>query len=130
MVLIKKMFFFSLYINSKNAEKEPSWYWIIKEFKESYEFHTYSQPRAILLIQHSKECYIATFGNSFYLADKYCDKNFAFSVARRLEIKDKNTISKLNERLQKNISIEGKIIISELSIVGVNEIFAMYGLME
>ena len=49
----------------------------------------YKSPRAILFIEkvcdESEDIYAATFGSSFFKVDKYCDRDFGFKFAARME---------------------------------------------
>ena len=46
--------------------------------------------------------YVATFGPSFYLVEKYCDRNFAFNIARKFEYEKVKSTSIANPNSNKN----------------------------
>ena len=82
-------FKFTLYLcEAKQSNDEISWNWLLNEFDES-PLYVYKSPRAILFIEkvcdESEDIYAATFGSSFFKVDKYCDRDFGFKFAARME---------------------------------------------
>lgn len=79
----------TLYLYKPNqSNDEISWNWLLHEFDEPL-LYVYKSPKAILLIEEtrdeSEEIYAVTFGSSFFKADKYCDRDFGFKFAARIE---------------------------------------------
>ena len=82
-------FKFTLYLcEAKQSNDEISWNWLLNEFDES-PLYVYKSPRAILFIEkvcdEREDIYAATFGSSFFKVDKYCDRDFGFKFAARME---------------------------------------------
>ena len=82
-------FKFTLYLcEAKKSNDEISWNWLLNEFDES-PLYVYKSPRAILFIEkvcdEREDIYAATFGSSFFKVDKYCDRDFGFKFAARME---------------------------------------------
>ena len=74
--------FYYLFFEEKNP---VSWEWVFKEFKVSIPT-VQRGPRGIVIIENPIKdlTYAVTFGMSFFLIDKYCDKDFGFEYACRI----------------------------------------------
>ena len=108
----------SLYIvNPKQSNKEISWNWLLDEFDEP-SINIYKAPKAILIIDEirdeSEEIYAVTFGNSFFKVDKYCDRDFGFKFAARIEFSNIKTTTLTSPNLKKNKTINTYIDYNEL----------------
>lgn len=66
------------------ADKQLSWNWLLNEFEESI-FKYKPNPKAVLTIIKDCEIYVITFGSTYFLVDKFCDRKFAFEFAKRSE---------------------------------------------
>ena len=71
-------------VNEKEEKKVP-WEWVLREFKTNEVFNV-PNPKSVLLIKKGKNAYAVTFGYSFFLVDKYCDDDFGFDFARKVEL--------------------------------------------
>lgn len=95
---------FSFYKSEEKIDKEISWNWILSEFNLPSLTHK-TQPKAVLVIEHNCDMYALTFGSAFFLVDKFCDRNFAFNIARRMEYKEIKTTTLLSPNMQRNKNI-------------------------
>lgn len=82
---------------STNLEKKPiSWNWVLEEFNQE-SVQLYSSPKAVILIEKSNGIsYVVAFGHSYFLVDKYCDRDFGFSLARKIEFGEIRTTTLSN----------------------------------
>ena len=90
-----------------------SWNWVLNAFNIDPE-SAISNPRAIILIEKGDECYAVTFGYSFFLADKYCDRNFGFEFIRRTPLKEIKTTTLTTPNAKRNKTVNTYINYSEL----------------
>ncbi|MEK5175533.1 DUF6119 family protein [Heyndrickxia sp. FSL W8-0496] len=102
--IVNEIFNLSLYVSSPQEEKEINWNWLLNAFNQEIKT-TLPNPKAILLIRHNDYFYSVTFGFSYFLVDKYCDRNFAFNFARKLNYKEVKTTALTTPNSQKNKSI-------------------------
>lgn len=103
-----------LYLSVPDEEKSISWNWVLRAFnKES--ITAIPSPKAVLVIEHNYETiYAITFGHSFFLVDKYCDRNFGFSFGRKLEYEEIKTTTLTTPGLRRNKVVNTYINYSEL----------------
>lgn len=77
-------FEFALYSFIPNTTKELKWNWIFKLFDEP-DIKSTSSPKAVLLVKKDEDhVYAITFGYSFFLVDKFAEKDFGFTFARKI----------------------------------------------
>lgn len=100
----KEIFELTLYVSSPKVQKEIPWNWILNAFKQDMKT-TLPNPKAVLLVRYRNEYYSVTFGLSYFLVDKYCDRNFAFNFARKLDYKEVKTTALTTPNSQRNKSI-------------------------
>ena len=93
------------FLNDKSIDKNPEWLWIAQEFSDE-EIKYLSNPKAILLITYKKECYVYSLGSSYHVVDKYCDRDFAFKCARKLEYVDIKLSSTVSPHSNNNKRID------------------------
>lgn len=80
-----KTYEFQLYISEPQGKRTVPWNWVMAAFDED-DIEVVKSPSALLRIKApSGNTYAVTFSHSFFLADKYADREFAFNFARRLE---------------------------------------------
>ena len=101
------------YLNNKSTDKDPEWLWIAKKFSNN-EIKYLSNPKAILLVKYRKEYYIYSLGSSFHIVDKYCDRDFAFRCARKLEYIDIKLASTVSPHSKNNKRIDSFVNNNEL----------------
>lgn len=100
----EEKYIFSLFIMNEETDKEIGWNWILNEFDQS-NLSVKTQPKAVLSIEYDDEMYAVTFGSSFFLVDKFCDRNFAFEFARRMKFLEIKTTTLLSPNMQKNKNV-------------------------
>lgn len=103
--LIFKM---SLYMPHQLATNEVCWNWILTAFEQPPVYNQ-SNHRAILLIEKDEYVYAITFGTTYFIVDKYCDRNFAFTFARKLDYKGIRTTALTSPNSQRNKVINSYI---------------------
>ena len=60
------------------------------------------QPKGVLYVEINDNIYAATFGSAFNKAEKFCDRNFAFKVARKFKYEKIKSTSLSNPNSNKN----------------------------
>ena len=103
----------SLYVSDEQSKKEVSWNWLMDEF-ELEKITISANPRAVLTIAKNNIVYAITFGFSYFFVDKFCDRNFAFNFARKIEFKEIKTTALSSPNTQRNKTINTYINYNEL----------------
>lgn len=108
----------TLYLEAPQQSKEViSWNWILTEWNEKT-FKTYKAPKAVLLIEETvgvgKQTYAVTFGSSFFRIDKFCDRDFGFNFARRMEYTNVKTTTLTAPNLKRNKTVNTYINYNDL----------------
>lgn len=98
----------SLYIYNEPIEKEINWSWLLAEFGAPT-INVLKQSWAILLIESTTNKYALTFGNAFYYVDKFCDRDFAFKLARKFKYKKVNMTTQSAPNTNKSKTITSYI---------------------
>lgn len=104
---------FSLYKSKESDAKNVNWEWILMEFSDDI-LQTITQPKAVVVIEYKSDLYALTFGHSYFLVDKFCDRNFAFSFARKMDYKEIKTTALTSPNSQRNKTINTYIDYSNL----------------
>ena len=92
---------FQLFVKQPNEKDISNWNWIAQEF----DFDTVmvnKYPSGILMIYKEDKIYAVSFGNAFFTIDRYCDYNFAFEFAKRIDYKTVNTSALIVPQSRKN----------------------------
>ena len=107
-------FDFALYTKCENTKKTIKWTWILNAFgMTSITLDT--SPQAVLLAQNkSGPLYAITYGHAFFLVDKYCDRDFGFSVARKMDFDEIKTTTLTTPNSKRNKTVNTYIDYSEL----------------
>ena len=105
-------FDFCLYVDTQQNSKNVSWNWISDFFEVSINEVT-SSPRAVLVVEYNdnenQSTYAVTFGNSFFIVDKYCDTDFGFNFARKVKFKGIKTTTSIIPSSKRNKTISSYI---------------------
>lgn len=97
----KNVYTVGTYINVPEERKPLEWQWLLDEY--DYEIEgLVSSPRAVLLIENLESTYAITYGLSYFVVDKYCDIDFAFDFARRINFKQIKTTTLTAPNAQRN----------------------------
>jgi uncharacterized protein (TIGR04141 family) len=91
----------SLYISQPTEEKDINWNWLLREFGADI-IRSLPNPKSVLLIEKDDIAYAVTFGAAYFIVDKYCDRNFAFNFARKVEYKEIKTTALTAPNSQRN----------------------------
>lgn len=91
----------TLYISQPTEEKDVNWNWLLREFNVD-EIKSLPNPKSVLLIEKEDVAYAATFGFSYFIVDKYCDRSFAFNFARKIDYKEIRTTALTTPNSQRN----------------------------
>ena len=95
----------TLYLDRVEERKDISWNWVLDEFGEQ-EIQVASSPKAVILVERDNGAeYVVTFGHSFFLVDKYCDGDFGFDFARRLEYEEIKTTTLTTPSSRRNKTV-------------------------
>ena len=72
-------FGFTLYFAQGTEEKNLSWNWLLRTFGEE-NVSSKSAPNAVRLIEKNGDIlYAMSYGHSYFLIDRYCDREFGFT---------------------------------------------------
>lgn len=85
-----------------------NWQFVLNEFGYNTVL-LQKQPKGFVSIEYNNNIYVASFGNSYFLIEKYCDKTFAFAVARKFEYEKIKSTSIANPNSNKNKVISSYI---------------------
>ncbi len=80
-----------IYLCESTERKCLEWQWVLDEFEYKIDTIGQSMPKALLVIEKQEELYCVSFGASYFLADSFCDTDFAFNFARRITFKNIKT---------------------------------------
>ena len=102
------------YVYVTNERKIPEWKWILDEYDFDLE-GIVGSPRAILVIENMDTMYAITYGFAYFIVDKYCDIDFAFDFARRIEFKQIKTTTLTAPNAQRNKMINVYLNYNDIS---------------
>lgn len=120
----EKEYQIELFLSSPSKNKLASWdAWVVKPFDKSKEAYIQPASSAVLLIKFNNINYAATFGSAFFLIDKYCNRDFGFSIGRKLSFDGIKTTTINTPGSIRNKSINSFIDTSQL-IIDSGESFA------
>lgn len=92
----------SIYLQEDSPNpKELSWKWVLDSFGLTIEDKRTS-PKAIVLFESDLGCYAATFGASYFLVNEYCNRDYPFNIARRIELKKVKTTTLNSQSTTRN----------------------------
>ncbi|MBA4686350.1 MAG: TIGR04141 family sporadically distributed protein [Candidatus Galacturonibacter soehngenii] len=104
----------TLFTSDNQSSKELAWNWVLKEFNQP-EINYVTTPKAVMLIEKEDETtYAITFGQAFFMVDAYCDKDFGFNFARKIEFKEIKTTTLTSPNLRRNKIVNTYINYTEL----------------
>lgn len=104
----------TLYYSRPEQQRDISWNWVLEEFGEKM-VQISQIPKAVILVEcEDKSIYAVSFGHSFFVVDKYCDRDFGFEFARRLKYKEIKTTTLTNPNSRRNKTVNTYINYSEL----------------
>lgn len=104
----------TLYVSYLDETKEISWNWVLQEFnQQSIEIPV--MPKSVIVIESQEEkTYAITFGHSYFLVDKFCDRDFGFNFARKISYDEIKTTTLTTPNSRRNKTINTYINYSEL----------------
>lgn len=103
----------TLYLSRPQQAKDVDWHWIFDEFNVEAVTCT-PNPKSVILIETEETNYVVTFGYSYFFVDKYCDRNFGFDFARRIQLSEVKTTSLTSPHSRKNKTVNTYINYNEL----------------
>ena len=107
-------FGFTLYYARKEDSNQLSWNWLLRAFNQDT-VETVSSPKAVLLLEIDGEVsYAVTFGHSFFLVDKFCDRDFGFRFARKTDFREIKTSTLTTPSSHRNKTAQTYINYNEL----------------
>lgn len=103
-----------LYVSTPRKDKDLSWNWVLEEFNQK-KMHVSSSPRGVIVFEGEDDfLYVVTFGHAFFLVDKFCDRDFGFQFARKLEYENIKTTTLTTPDSRRNKTVNTYIDYSEL----------------
>jgi uncharacterized protein (TIGR04141 family) len=103
----------SLYIITSQKKKSVDWNWLPRAFNNA-DIKVAPSPKAVLTIKHDNLLYVVTFGYAYFIIDKFCDRDFGFTFARKTKYKEIKTTALTNPNSQRNKTINTYINYKEL----------------
>lgn len=104
----------SLYVAYQQEDKPISWNWVLDAFQQP-SIETAPSPKAVVVIKHNQEdLYAVTFGHSFFLVDKFCDRDFGFNFARKLKYDEIKTTTLTTPSSNRNKTVSTYVNYNEL----------------
>lgn len=115
---IDREFGATLYLEEPHQSNESiSWNWLLTEFSEQ-PFYAFKSPKAVLLLEEINENaennYAVTFGSSYFKIDKFCDRDYGFSFASRMEYTNVKTTTLTSPNLTRNKTVNTYINYNDL----------------
>lgn len=115
---IDREFGATLYLEEPHQSNENiSWNWLLNEFAEQ-PFYAFKSPKAVLLIEEISENtennYAVTFGSSYFKIDKFCDRDYGFNFASRMEYTNVKTTTLTSPNLTRNKTVNTYINYNDL----------------
>lgn len=108
------IFNLSLYIAYQREDKPISWNWVLDAFQQP-SLETASSPKGIVVVKHNRDqLYAVTLGHSFFLVDKFCDRDFGFNFARKLKYDEIKTTTLTTPNSHRNKTVSTYVNYSEL----------------
>jgi len=82
-----------------------SWSWVLSSFNKTFN-NLVKMPMGLLYFEYLNNLFVFTFGSAFHKVDKFCDKNFAFSIAKKFKYKSIKSTSQIqpNSKVNKTIN--------------------------
>lgn len=103
-----KIFKTKFFLNNESLSFTPEWKWVSSPFfKKPIKYK--SNPKGMLLVTYQRNYYVYTFGLSYSIADKYCDREFGFNFAKRLGYENIQLVSKIAPHSKNNKTIDSFI---------------------
>ena len=101
-----KTYMVGTYLFCSDNCKKPDWQWILDEYDHE-EIKIYSSPRAVLKIEAEGAMYVVSYGLAYFSVDKYCDVDFAFDFAKRIEFREikTTTLTAPNSKRNKIVNV-------------------------
>ena len=94
----------TLYMSRPAEEKSITWNWLLDEFDQG-EINSTPNPKAVVLVEFEEDMYAVTFGFSYFLVDKFCNRDFGFSFARKLDYKEIKTTTLTTPNSKRNKTV-------------------------
>jgi|GEM_PF-290105 len=115
---VEHNFIATLYLEEPfQSHDSISWNWLLDAFQEPT-YQAFKAPKAVLLIKETageaEVTYAITFGSSYFRIDKFCDRDFGFKFASRIEYKNVKTTTLTSPNLNRNKTVNTYINYSEL----------------
>jgi len=107
------VFSLTLYLARPQKIKDLSWNWLLTEF-DTLESKSRILPKAVLLVEKHDSIYAITFGHSYFMVDKFCDRDFGFNFARKLKYKEVKTTTLISPHSRRNKTINSYLYYEEL----------------
>lgn len=80
----------SIHVSIPEDRNPLTWQWLL----DLYDYGTVttqSNPKAVIVIRRTNSIYVVTYGFAYFIVDKFSDRDFAFSFARRIKFKEIKT---------------------------------------
>lgn len=111
---IEEHFELTLYLASPRENRQISWSWVLEEFHQQT-IEVLTTPKGIVVIKKDDDTtYAVTFGHSYFLVDKFCDRDFGFMFARKLPYHEIKTTTLTTPNSRRNKTVNTYINYSEL----------------
>lgn len=111
---IEETFGLTLYLSNPREDRQISWNWVLEAFHEQA-INVSTAPKGIVVIEKDDDTtYAVTFGHAYFLVDKYCDRDFGFMFARKIQYKEIKTTTLTTPNSRRNKTVNTYINYNEL----------------
>ena len=110
----KVKFSLTLYLAKPTSTKDIKWNWLLRQYGKD-NIQVEPSPSAVLLIEKDGETtYAATYGHSYFVVDKYADRDFGFNFARKIPFNEIKTTTLITPNSRRNKTVNTYINYEEL----------------
>ena len=103
-----------LFSSRTSNTKDVKWNWLLRQYDEEV-IQIEQAPSAVLLIESDEQhTYAATYGHSYFVVDKYADRDFGFAFARKMLFDEIKTTTLTTPNSKRNKTVNTYIDYDEL----------------
>lgn len=105
-----------LYYAQQENTVSLSWNWVLAAFDQE-SVRTNPLPKAVVLLKKENDAvYAITFGHAFFLIDKFCDRDFGFVFARKMNFQEIKTTTLTAPNSHRNKMVNTYVNYEELDL--------------
>lgn len=128
-VITERTYRFRLFFDTHTPTKPLSWNWAFQCFNRNT-LESSGGPKAVIIVSNNVHVYAISFSFSYYHIDPYCDKEFPFSFAKRLNFQGIKTTALTNPYSRKNRTVNTYINYRELDFESGESLAKLKGIVQ